>query len=98
MTHTCHWPDCKTEVPPKLWGCKNHWFQLPERLRALIWKTYRPGQEIDKRPSPEYLAAAKEVHDWILKERKIARELWRIEDIAETEQGQGRDHGDGEEE
>lgn len=64
-THTCHWPDCGKAVPPAMWGCKQHWFQLPLRLRNLIWRTYRPGQEIDKRPSPEYIEAAKEVQAWI---------------------------------
>jgi hypothetical protein len=63
--HTCHWPGCKKEVPPSLWGCRFHWFSLPHELRAKIWRTYRPGQEIDKKPSPEYIAAAKEVQDWI---------------------------------
>lgn len=30
------------------------------QLRKLVWQTYRPGQEIDKRPSPAYLKAARE--------------------------------------
>jgi hypothetical protein len=30
---------------------------LPKRLRDRIWATYRPGQERDKRPSPEYMEA-----------------------------------------
>lgn len=33
MTHTCHYPTCKKEVPPRMWGCKQHWFALPKRLR-----------------------------------------------------------------
>lgn len=63
--HLCHWPGCTREVPPKLWGCKAHWFQLPGALRGRIWATYVPGQEINKTPSPEYVAAAKAVQDWI---------------------------------
>ena len=65
MTHTCHWPGCTTPVPPAMWGCKPHWFRLPKRLRDRIWLTYRPGQEVDKRPSQAYLEAAKDVQDWI---------------------------------
>lgn len=65
MTHTCHWPGCKIEVPPKLWGCRYHWYLLPQRLRNRIWATYKPGQEITKTPSTEYIAAAREVQDWI---------------------------------
>lgn len=65
MTHTCHWPGCKTPVPPKMWGCRAHWFSLPKRLRDLIWATYVPGQEITRTPSPEYIEAANQVQTWI---------------------------------
>ena len=63
--HTCHWPGCNKPVPPKMWGCSHHWFRIPLRLRNQIWATYRPGQEISKTPSSEYLVAAREVQDWI---------------------------------
>jgi hypothetical protein len=63
--HTCHWPGCEKAVPPSLWGCKTHWFRLPKHLRDEIWRTYRPGQEITKTPSVEYLAAAIAVRTWI---------------------------------
>lgn len=63
--HHCHWPGCEKQVPPAMWGCKQHWFQLPLRLRNRIWATYEPGQEIDLTPSDEYLAVAQEVQDWI---------------------------------
>lgn len=65
MTHRCHWPGCNAAVPPAMWGCKSHWFKLPKALRDRIWSTYRPGQEITKTPSPDYLAAAKDVQAWI---------------------------------
>lgn len=65
MTHLCHWPGCGKPVPPKLWGCKPHWFSLPKRLRDYIWETYVPGQEITKTPSAAYLDAAKQVQTWI---------------------------------
>lgn len=65
MSHHCHWPGCAVPVPPKLWGCRTHWFKLPATLRALIWKHYRPGQEIDKLPSREYVEAALKVRQWI---------------------------------
>lgn len=48
-----------------MWGCKPHWFRLPKHLRDRIWATYRPGQEITKTPSAAYVAAAKDVQDWI---------------------------------
>lgn len=28
---------------------------LDPRIQKLVWATYRPGQEIDKQPSSEYL-------------------------------------------
>ena len=65
MTHHCHWPSCEKTVPPKLWGCREHWFRLPAYLRKRIWQTYEPGQEKSKTPSPEYIAAAKAVQRWI---------------------------------
>ncbi len=65
IVHHCHWPGCERVVPPKLWGCKYHWFGLPQNLRNEIWRTYRPGQEITKTPSSEYLEAAKKVQAWI---------------------------------
>jgi hypothetical protein len=65
--HHCHWPDCNQQVPPAMWGCKYHWFMLPQRLRNAIWRSYRPGQEKDWSPSAEYVAIAQEVQDWINK-------------------------------
>lgn len=71
MSHTCHWPDCRKQVPPKLWGCREHWFALPKHLRDGIWRAYRPGQEIDKQPSPQYRDAARAVQAWI-SERNVS--------------------------
>jgi len=63
--HECHWPGCKVQVPPAMWGCRMHWFMLPLRLRNKIWSTYEVGQEITMMPSHEYLEAAMEVQAWI---------------------------------
>lgn len=63
--HHCHWPGCKLNVPPAKWGCKRHWFMLPQRIRSLIWQTFKPGQEKTKTPSAEYVAVAREAQDWI---------------------------------
>ena len=65
MTHHCHWPGCPRVVPPKMWGCREHWFRLPKPLRDRIWATYVPGQEITKTPTAAYLAAATDVQKWI---------------------------------
>jgi hypothetical protein len=63
--HTCHWPDCGKQVPPAMWGCSQHWFKLPKSLRDRIWRSYRPGQENDMRPSESYMEAAQAVQEWI---------------------------------
>jgi hypothetical protein len=63
--HECHWPDCGRQVPPAMWGCREHWFRLPKSLRDRVWDAYVPGQEERLDPSPEYLAVAREVQDWI---------------------------------
>jgi hypothetical protein len=31
---------------------------VPKTLRHAVWRTYRPGQEIDKDPSAAYLESA----------------------------------------
>lgn len=64
MKHHCHWPTCTKEVPPAMWGCRTHWFTLPKSIRDKIWATYRPGQEIDKNPSDEYMEAFEEAYNW----------------------------------
>lgn len=63
--HTCHWTGCARQVPPAMWGCKEHWFKLPKALRDAIWKEYRPGQEKDGTPSQRYLIVAQLVQEWI---------------------------------
>jgi hypothetical protein len=60
LIHRCHANGCEVEVPPKMFMCRKHWYKVPKRLQALIWKHYRPGQEIDKNPTKEYLAVMKE--------------------------------------
>lgn len=48
-----------------MWGCRTHWFKLPAALRAKVWRAYRPGQEISKTPSRDYVEVAREVQAWI---------------------------------
>lgn len=57
--HTCHAEGCTRIVPPALLMCGRHWKQVPRDLQRDVWRTYRPGQEITKNPSAEYLRAAK---------------------------------------
>lgn len=61
--HTCHAEDCNVPVPPKLLMCLKHWRRVPRTIQREIWRHYRPGQEVDKRPTPEYLAVMKRAID-----------------------------------
>lgn len=63
--HECHWPGCTRQVPPAMWGCRDHWYAIPKRLRDKIWDAYVPGQEKRMDPSDEYLEVAHEVQEWI---------------------------------
>jgi hypothetical protein len=57
--HLCHARGCGKPVPPKLLMCYRHWCMVPSHIQKLVWDTYRPGQEIDKRPTAQYLKAMK---------------------------------------
>lgn len=74
--HHCHWPGCREDVPPATWGCYRHWKMLPKHLRDRIWATYRPGQEISKTPSRDYVEAAREVQRWIEENHPPERTLF----------------------
>ena len=62
--HTCHNPKCGKPCPPAMLACKPCWFKLPKTIRDKIWKYYRRGQEIDKRPSQEYMTAFAEAQTY----------------------------------
>lgn len=62
--HYCHHPYCKVPVHPSLHACKRHWNELPRGLREAVWEHYRIGQEVDKKPSKNYLLAIKETEKW----------------------------------
>jgi hypothetical protein len=68
--HTCHWPGCGKQCPPAMWGCREHWYRLPKRLRDKIWNAYRAGQEETLTPSREYLDVAHEVDAWIRQQQR----------------------------
>ena len=57
-THHCHAVGCGVAVPPKMHMCLTHWRMVPKAVQDLIWKHYRPGQEIDKRPTVDYIFTA----------------------------------------
>lgn len=58
MTHYCHAKDCKAICKPEFLMCPRHWRMVPRGIQTLVWKHYRLGQCIDKRPSEAWHAAA----------------------------------------
>lgn len=59
MRHTCHATGCEVTVPPRMFMCRTHWFQLPKRMRDEVWAVYVPGQEDRKDPTAEYIEVAR---------------------------------------
>lgn len=58
QAHHCHARGCRTAVKPELLMCLRHWRQVPKPLQQAVWRTYRPGQCDDKRPSMAWHEAA----------------------------------------
>lgn len=57
--HHCHAENCDVKVPPKMLMCAKHWRLVSKPLQREVWRHYRPGQEIDKKPTREYLDVMK---------------------------------------
>lgn len=60
--HLCNWPHCRRPVPLDMWGCRGHWFTLPEDLRTAIVSAWRFGRG---RSSPEWQKAHQAALAWI---------------------------------
>lgn len=43
-THTCPGPACIREIPYDRLACPMHWYQLPQALRSLIYRTWGNGK------------------------------------------------------
>lgn len=61
--HHCHATGCRVAVRPQLLMCIRHWRLVPPDLQRAVWRHYRPGQCDDKRPSPDWLSAARAAID-----------------------------------
>ena len=48
-----------------MWGCRPHWYKSPKTLRAKVWATYVPGQEVNKNPSAEYVEVGRTSRVWV---------------------------------
>jgi hypothetical protein len=69
--HLCHARGCGNPVPPRLLMCLRHWRMVPIDIQRRVWKHFRPGQENDKRPSPEYIEVMKEAIEVVAKKEGL---------------------------
>ncbi|HSH71578.1 MAG TPA: hypothetical protein VK974_00850 [Methylophilaceae bacterium] len=80
MNHTCHAINCSKTVQPKMLMCLKHWKMVPAETQLKVWKLYRPGQEIDKQATAEYIEVAKlaieQVHQKELAATRPTRQLF----------------------
>jgi len=58
--HKCHADGCSKPIAPAYLMCPAHWRMVPAEIQRRIWLLYRPGQEVDKRPTGQYLSAMKD--------------------------------------
>jgi hypothetical protein len=70
--HTCHAMGCDRPVEPKYLMCPKHWAMVPANLQTQVQQLYRPGQEVDKQPSPGYLNAARAAIAAVQRQEKAA--------------------------
>jgi hypothetical protein len=70
--HTCHAMGCDRYTPPRYLMCARHWAMVPANLQAQVNQLYRPGQEVDKQPSPGYLNAARAAIAAVQRKEKAA--------------------------
>lgn len=68
--HHCHAQNCPKEVSPSMLMCHHHWGLLPVALRMPVVRHYRKGQCADKRPSKEWLAAARRAIQYIAEKER----------------------------
>lgn len=73
--HLCHARNCTVPVPPRMLMCLPHWRKVPILIQRKVWKHYRPGQEVDKRPSREYLEVMKEAVEAVWEREQYGKDL-----------------------
>jgi hypothetical protein len=80
MQHVCHAVGCHVPVARSRLMCIEHWFMVPTAMRKRIWVTFVPGQEVSRKPSREYVEAARDAINYVAR-LEGQRELPTFEDI-----------------
>lgn len=57
--HQCVARGCTRLVGQAHLMCGHHWRRVPRKLRQRIWGTWRPGQQYDHDPSPDFVHAVR---------------------------------------
>ncbi len=73
--HRCHAIGCDRPVAPRFLMCPPHWRKVPHDLKQQVWLHYRAGQEVQKDPTPEYMAATAAIRS--LQKAPKAVTLWQ---------------------
>ena len=63
--HKCHAKNCHAAIAPKLLMCRYHWSLVSKPLQSAVLNSYRSGQEKDKLPSREFIAAARAAINYV---------------------------------
>ena len=63
--HRCHAEGCSTPVAPRFLMCRPHWAMVHPSIKRGIQRTYRAGQEVDKRPSAAYMVQHHRAVMWV---------------------------------
>ena len=66
MPHDCYWPECPKSVSNKTIMCPPHWANLPNVIKAEVWRTVESGTD------QEYTVAVQAAQQWALDRRKPA--------------------------
>lgn len=67
MKHTCHAYKCDKHVHPSHLMCVRHWNMVPADIRRRVLTHFEPNQCETKRPSMEWLKAAREAVNFVTK-------------------------------
>jgi hypothetical protein len=72
--HKCEWPGCERVIARSMWGCRAHWYALPNNLRAWIGRAYRYGIDTGTHPTRSYVDAHRAALAWIAEHRRPEHE------------------------
>ena len=64
-THRCFIPTCGAEISRKHLTCRDHWLQIPQRLRDALINAWKYGLQWHCHPAPSFIEARDEACHYI---------------------------------